>query len=150
MKSKGEKLLIQVFQKEYAVGVNRLIVSTLGYQDSVDEQVIKRLDRIQNHQDYHTIVAVKEEEVIGFIGVWKGMAYEFDEMYIRVVALAVDKNYQKRGVGTKLLEAAEQYALEQGIKIISLNSGLAREEAHRFYEGKGYRKKGYSFIKKIE
>lgn len=143
-------MLIQTFQKEHAVGVNRLIIHVLKYQDSVNEQAIKRLQRIQNHEDYHTIVALEEEEVIGFIGLWKGIAYEFEEQYIRVIALAVDITYQKRGVGTKLVEAAEQYAFEQGIHIVSLNSGLEREEAHRFYERKGYMKKGYSFVKRID
>lgn len=142
-------MLIQVFQKEHAVGVNRLIRNVLGYQESLVEQGIKRLERIQNHEDYHTIVAIEEGDVIGFIGLWKGMAYEFEEEYIRVVALAVDQAYQKQGIGTKLLKVAEQYALEQGIQIVSLNSGLEREEAHRFYERKGYRKKGYGFTKRI-
>ncbi|WP_053985062.1 GNAT family N-acetyltransferase [Niameybacter massiliensis] len=142
-------MLIEIFQKEHAVDVNRLIVNVLGYQNSLNEQGIKRLERIQNHEDYYTIVAIEEGCVIGFIGLWKGMAYEFEETYIRVIALAVDKAYQKRGVGSKLLKAAEQYALEQGIHVISLNSGLEREEAHRFYAGKGYRKKGYSFIRRI-
>ncbi len=33
--------------------------------------------------------------------------------------------------------------------VILLNSGLPRENAHKFYESRGYSKKSYGFIKQV-
>ena len=35
------------------------------------------------------------------------------------------------------------------MSVISLNSGLSRDNAHKFYESKGYSKRSYGFIKML-
>lgn len=39
-------MLIQAFESEYALGINKLIVNVLGYQSSSEDQNIERLKRI--------------------------------------------------------------------------------------------------------
>ncbi len=102
-----------------------IVRNDLGYENSSDENVKIRLNLI------------------------RGNAYEFDGEYLRVAALAVKKEYQDKGIGSKLLEKAEEYAREIKALTIVLNSGLQRESAHKFYESRGYVKKGYSFKKVI-
>lgn len=126
-----------------------IIRNDLGYENSSDENVKFRLNTIRKHKEYITFVAIHEDKVVGFIGLIRGHAYEFDGEYLRVAALAVKKEYQDKGIGSKLLEKAEEYAKRIKALTIVLNSGLQRESTHKFYERSGYVKKGYSFKKTI-
>ena len=59
---------------------------------------------------------------------------------IDIEALAVSKNKQRRGVGSKMLRAIENYAKRLGIKTITLGS-------HKIYRAKKfYIKNGYSLV----
>lgn len=63
---------------------------------------------------------------------------EKDEYYIFM--LAVLPEYQNKGLGTKLLEFAEQEALNRRLKKCSLLVRTANKGAIRFYERHGYKK----------
>jgi GNAT superfamily N-acetyltransferase len=56
--------------------------------------------------------------------------------------MAVDPDYQGRGIGAALLEAAETYALDQGMLFLELH---ARETAVEFYTKAGYHISGDRF-----
>jgi len=135
-------------EKDYS-SIADMIRNDLGYENSTDEDVRIRLAKIKEYNNYVTYVAVYEDNIIGFIGLILGTAYEFSGEYIRVAALAVKNEYQNIGVGSKLLEEAEKYAKRAKAKTMVLNSGIQRETTHRFYERRGYVKKGYSYKKSI-
>jgi GNAT superfamily N-acetyltransferase len=59
--------------------------------------------------------------------------------------LAVDPERRSRGVGTALLDAAKDWARGAGATHIELDSGLARSDAHRFYERHEPSWKSYGF-----
>jgi GNAT superfamily N-acetyltransferase len=59
--------------------------------------------------------------------------------------LAVDPSQRSRGVGTALLEAARDWARAAGATHLELDSGLARVDAHRFYEREGGARQSYTF-----
>ena len=141
--------LIRTIEENDYTYIADIIRNDLGYENSSDEKVKARLNEIRKHKDYSTFVAVYEDKVVGFIGLIQGNAYEFDGEYIRVAALAVKKEYQDKGIGSRLLEEAEEYARRVKASTIVVNSGLQREMAHTFYERRGYVKKGYSFKKSI-
>ena len=54
-----------------------------------------------------------------------------------VEELAVDPQMRSRGIGSRLLNAAKDWARERGASHLKLDSALARTEAHRFYEREG-------------
>ena len=76
-------------------------------------------------------VAVDKDKIVGFVDHGKG-----DELW----GLYVHKNYIGKGVGSKLLEIAEDSLKKQGAKNIKTESTIT---ARPFYE-----KHGYKFIKK--
>ena len=92
-----------------------------------------------NSSPYHLILFV-DGIPAPFLGV---------RFHNKIIALAVSKEYRRKGIGTTLLKTAEQWAKENNIEVILLNSGLPRKDAHAFYESQGYFKKSYGFIKKI-
>lgn len=127
--------------------IGHLIRNELGYQDIDFGKLKDRIMRMNENQDYATFVARHGNNVVGFIGLFRGIAFEADSDYLRISALAVRSGFQGCGVGTKLVRHAEEYAAGKDISLILVNSGLQRTEAHKFYEKNGYGKKGYSFKK---
>ncbi len=59
--------------------------------------------------------------------------------------LAVDPERRSGGIGGALLDAAQDWARAAGATHFELDSGLAREDAHRFYERRGEFAKGFSY-----
>lgn len=104
---------------------------------------------MSNDENYCILVACNESQVIGFIGLQLDYAFEITGKVMRIIALAIANEYQNKGIGKQLVKESEKYALKNNVKVITLNSGLSRVEAHKFYEKQGFNKKGYSFIKRV-
>ncbi|EME7160161.1 TPA: GNAT family N-acetyltransferase [Enterococcus faecium] len=68
----------------------------------------------------------------------------FSDPMFNIMALAVSKHAEKRGIGKALMTGVEEAkrrgisAIRRGISAIRLNSAEYRVEAHRFYERIGY------------
>lgn len=52
--------------------------------------------------------------------------------------VVTDREYRKRGLATRVLDMAIDYAKEKHCYKVILQSGMARREAHQFYERKGF------------
>ena len=113
------------------------------------EELSAKMDIMNKNEYYKTFVALYENNVVGFISTIIVLAVEFPIGYLRIDGLAVNKNIQSKGIGTKLLVYAENYAKEKGITASSLNSNFKRTDAHTFYEYNGYTKHAYYFVKGI-
>ena len=59
--------------------------------------------------------------------------------------LAVGPRHRSQGVGKALLDAAKEWARERGATHLELDSGDARNDAHRFYERREPDLVGYSY-----
>jgi GNAT superfamily N-acetyltransferase len=144
------EISIRTLETDDYKAIYDLICNELGYTNLKVEDTFKRLDAIRNRKDYQTFVAVYDSKVIGFIGLFRGIAFNIEGEYLQIIALAVNKEYQNKGIGTHLLNKAEKYAKEEKIYTIAVNSGLHREKAHTFYERRGYVKKSYNFKKYLK
>lgn len=140
---------IRTFRNEDILGVCNLINSELGYDVSC-EDLKARVLQMQEDKNYIIFTAVDDEKIIGFIGLQICLAFEITGKSMRIIALAVDSDFQRQGVGKALIQEAEKYANDNNVSIISVNSGIKRTEAHRFYEKQSFYKKGYSFCKRIK
>ena len=58
---------------------------------------------------------------------------------------AVDPRQRSKGVGAVLLSAVKEWARNGGATHLELDSGLARVDAHRFYEREGGTRQSYTF-----
>lgn len=52
--------------------------------------------------------------------------------------VVTDKDYRKRGLASRVIDLAIAFAKERRCYKVILQSGMARTEAHRFYESKGF------------
>lgn len=139
---------IRKFIQDDLSGICKLINSELGYNIS-NNDLGNRILQMQEANNYCIFVALEKNQVIGFIGTHIGLAFEISGKVMRIIALAVNSDYQKMGIGKRLIQEAEQFAIQNDVTVISVNSGLARTGAHIFYEKQNFHKKGFSFCKKI-
>ena len=75
-----------------------LLEQELGYPQERLVQTNARLQRILSHPDYSTFVALNESTVVGFIGLMRCIAYEFEGDYLRIAAVAVRQEEQSRAL----------------------------------------------------
>ncbi len=141
-------MVFREFDRDDICGICELINRELGY-NVAEKDLALRIKQMQDDKNYCIFVAENNNEVIAFIGVHIGLAFEYSGKIARIIAFAVKKEYQRQGVGTKLLQTTESYLNENHVELIAVNSGIHRVEAHRFYEKQGFYKKGHSFAKTI-
>ena len=128
-------------------GIAGLIKNELGYENLKNEEIIERLRDIGKCDKFLTLAARLGGGVVGFIGLNRAVTYEVMGELMWILAFAVSEKCQHQGIGTKLLEAAEDYAKECDIKQLKLTSAFRRTDAHKFYESRGFEAKSYAFFK---
>ena len=111
----------------------------LGYDVDV-ENVKEQIAKLTNDKKQHIIIGCEDENTRKIIGFVHAQMYEsfYSDLGLNILGLAVNPNFQDRGIGRKLMKRLEQYAEENSISFIRLNSAMKREEAHKFYEHIGY------------
>jgi ribosomal protein S18 acetylase RimI-like enzyme len=124
------------------------LVTMLGYPVSAS-QMRTRLEEIVADDDYVTLVACDNTEVVGFIGTRVGPLFESDGLYGQIMALAIANDRQRRGTGRVLIEAAESELAARGARVVLVTSGHQRADAHAFYEKNGYAFTGRRYTKVI-
>lgn len=62
----------------------------------------------------------------------------FNQPICFVENVVTDKNYRKQGLGKRVIEKAIETAKENNCYKVILLSGIARKEAHQFYEKIGF------------
>lgn len=143
-------ILIREIAEDDASAVAAIIVSSLGY--ATDEQIVRANIRALAHDDHYlTLVWEEGDAVLGFIH-----AMRYDTLHRTggwdVISLAVAPEAQGRGIGSALLKVCEARARERGGAYVRLNSRIEREDAHLFYEHRGYicDKQQKRFIKQLD
>ena len=134
--------------KEDAQGVRKL-AEELGYPSS-DEKVLEILKTVIQHDDHRMIVAENGDELLGYIHMVNSLSVGSDR-FVEIAALSVLDEYRKKGIGKALIEESKKMAEEKGIEYVRIRSNIIRQEAHKFFEQRGFRnlKTQEVFVKKI-
>jgi ribosomal protein S18 acetylase RimI-like enzyme len=140
-------LSIRVAETSDAAALAQLMCD-LGYETTQSEMQM-RMERIGGDDCYRTFVAVLDGKVCGMIGTLACPSYEHNDPGGRILALATLGAMRRRGIGRALIATAEKDFALRGIRRIALNTRLAREEAHKFYESLGYERNGWRFVKQL-
>jgi GNAT superfamily N-acetyltransferase len=118
-------------------GAVAALATQLGYP-STEAEIRRRYEWIERDDDSRLLVAEHHDgRVVGWIHAQKTCMLEADPR-TEIWGLVVDETARGRGVGRRLLEAAEQWAREQGLTVVTLRSNSLREAARAFYEHLGY------------
>lgn len=96
---------------------------------------IQRLEDSISNAHLRMIVAAVEDEIVGFCVVKSDLR----KPTASLLAVAVTSTFIGRGVGAKLVEAAEHDAVSRGFRTLRLEVRPDNRRAIRFYERAGYR-----------
>ncbi|CAM3542375.1 GNAT family N-acetyltransferase [Paenibacillus lupini] len=122
----------------------------LGVRNVNDENFRVTMEEMNRDGNYKTFVALFENDVVGFVTIVQALSVGSPVGYLHIQGLAIKKELQHSGIGTKLLRHIENNAKEMGISSIILCSGFKRTDAHAFYVHNGYDKDSYCFDKVIK
>jgi len=127
-----------------------LLMTDLGYPATLAEMQV-RFKNIFAHPDYRTIIAVIGDEIVGMAGLCKGVYYEKNGFYLRILAFVVKQTRRGLGIGRLLIKASEDWAVDQDVNTVLINSGNRdeRKAAHAFYQKMGYAVKSSGFVKEL-
>jgi ribosomal protein S18 acetylase RimI-like enzyme len=113
------------------------LAGQLGYPSKADD-VRRRIQEMDNAGTDAVFVAEADDgQICGWISVHVFRCVELDS-FAEVSGLVVDEYARSRGVGKRLLDAAERWAGAVGSRQLSVRCNTVRERAHRFYEANGY------------
>jgi len=124
------------------------LMCELGYETTKSEMQM-RIERIAADERYRTFVAVCDGKVCGMIGTITSLSYEHNNSSGRILALAILSTMRRSGIGRALIATAEKDFAQRGITRLALNTRLARQDAHKFYESLGYERNGFRFTKDL-
>jgi len=112
-----------------------LLCGQLGYP-STREQIAQRLAQVAS--DAAVLVAgSRRDGVVGWVHV-RALHLLTRDACAEIGGLVVDEHHRGRGIGGRLMQAAEDWARQQGLEMLRLRSNVVRDEAHGFYRGRGY------------
>jgi ribosomal protein S18 acetylase RimI-like enzyme len=113
------------------------LTTYLGYPSTEDE-IRRRYDLIKDRWDARLFVAQHAgNAIVGWIHVQATYMLEADAR-AAIWGLVVADKARGSGVGRRLVEAAEEWALMRGLNVMAVNSNYLRLEAQGFYEHLGY------------
>jgi GNAT superfamily N-acetyltransferase len=109
----------------------------LGYQSS-GADIKKRLENISYSNEHCVFVAyLASGKIIGWIHVFSTLRIESDSC-CEIGGIVVEKSSRKRGVGAKLIDAAQKWTTENGFSKLRVRSRKERENAKQFYLNLGF------------
>jgi len=127
---------IRQMRPEDAAAVAAL-TTQLGYP-STEDAIRRRYDLIKERWDARLFVAHAGTLIVGWIHVQATYLMECDAR-AEIWGLVVSEKARGSGVGRRLVEAAEEWALMRGLTVMALRSNELRTEAQGFYEHLGYK-----------
>jgi GNAT superfamily N-acetyltransferase len=113
------------------------LLTELGYPHSPDA-ARSRLEAWVGGERRSLLLATEDGAPIGLVAVAAMPYLERAGSWARVVALAVAAAHRRRGVGRRLVAAAEDVAVRWGCATIEVTSARRRTESHPFYLDLGY------------
>lgn len=139
-------VISEIEEKDYHA-VTALLVNELWNNHYNGDYVAPFFNKVKNDESYKTFVALLNNHVVGVIStvtIFWAVSEPANTLFVQ--GIAVKKEYQNKGIGTKLLKHTEEYAKAKGIGGIGLQSGVQRTAAHAFYEHNGYIRSYYFYI----
>lgn len=143
-----EDLLIRPAEERDAEAVAALC-KTWGHPLSCDEARLKIRSFAQT-AGHQFLVAEMASAVIGFAAMNTALSPGPPAKTGIISGMAVAPQYQRQGVGRRLVEQAENWLRSQGASYMRVTTASHRAEtAHHFYRALGYRQTGVRFNKDL-
>jgi GNAT superfamily N-acetyltransferase len=100
--------------------------------------------RMRVADGFRVFAAMRDGAVVGVAGV-RPMELLYCGRILQIDDLVVSDAERSTGVGKALVDHVKAVAKAEGRSEVHLDSGLARTDAHRFYDREGFERLGYHF-----
>lgn len=142
-------MLVRAMRDEDAGAVARL-TTELGYPAGEDE-IRRRFAGMDGGEREAVLVAEDAGEVVGWVHL-RAVHGLTDDPLVEIWGLVVAARCRGTGIGQRLMEATEAWAMARGYDGVRVRSNVVRERAHRFYERLRYEKvkTSYTLVKRLE
>src|SRR5438105_11366073 len=108
----------------------------LGYATEIEE-LVSRINRLSELREHFVAVAEVDGTVVGWVQAEHRFSMESGDK-AELVGLIVDAAARRSGVGRLLVQAAEEWATDRGLRSMIVRSNAIRPESHSFYRNVGY------------
>jgi GNAT superfamily N-acetyltransferase len=120
------------------------LLHQLGYPQDGVAATVTRIRAWSHYPSSTAYVADADGDVLGLIAMHISPFFERTGSWGRIVALVVSERVRGQGVGSRLVEAAEAFAVGRGCLRMEVTSADRRHDAHAFYRRLGYLDQGGS------
>lgn len=100
-------------------------------------------------RQYRCLAAFDGERMAGICGFWLGAQF-FSGKQIEIDNLIVLPEYRGEKLGSRLTQAVESLARNEGCELAFLKAYTHNHSSHRFYFREGYHILGYGFVKALK
>lgn len=125
------------------------LIRQLGFPEYQEETSILKLEEFSNNPHDKIWVASLNGSVVGLLALNIINPFYKEKLFARVDSIVVDERVRGLGIGTQLINHAEEYAQSIGCERIFLTSGNHRPDAHGFYTHLGYVNNATYFVKRF-
>jgi GNAT superfamily N-acetyltransferase len=123
------------------------LIGQLGYDASAAD-VAERLSAMEA-EGRVVLVAELDGAVVGCLSTSVMRVLHRPALVGRISMMVVDEALRSRGIGARLVCAAEEALAAQGCYMVEVTSHQRRTEAHRFYERLGYARTSVRLAKEL-
>lgn len=114
------------------------LAAQLGYSTEPGA-VAARLPRLITAREQLVLVAETDGLVCGWLQAHSTEVLE-SGFRVEIMGLVVDERHRRKGIGMRLVKAAEKWAAKLGAPSVVVRSNVTRVESHAFYPALGYAK----------
>jgi len=101
-----------------------------------------------SQQGHAVYVAIASDQVVGVVSI-REQAHFTGQTDAYIGALAVASGMERRRIGTALLNAAEAWAAQRGVALVTLHTQAANQPARSLYRKLGYHEEELQLTKAI-
>lgn len=108
------------------------------------DKQLSGISRLYEHESSDLLVAKHDNKVIGMITMQRLISSAEGDYVGQIEDLVVREEYQKMGVGSRLINKMRSIAVEHGYKRIQLAADVDNKNALQFYNRRGFKKTNLS------
>lgn len=117
-------------------------------RDSIDYDEFENLVYDMRQKEYKMFGLFEGVELVTYAGAFI-QTNLYHKRHLFIDDFVTYDSVRSRGYGDAMMEYLINYAKVGACENIVLSSGIQREDAHRFYEKNGFKKKSFVFLKSI-
>ena len=110
------------------------LMAELGYPTTADA-FETRFEALCANPHSAVLVAEAQGNIVGLVSVHSFEMFHRPGRLGRIPALVVAPSARGHGIGTRLIEAAEEHLQQSGCTMLEVTSNERRTDAHAFYQG---------------